>query len=84
MDVFEHHDGVGAGWNRSTGHDLPGSAFGKRPGWSVAGTGGSNQIERSMRGGFGGAAGESVAGGAGERRLIAIGAERLGEHTACG
>jgi hypothetical protein len=37
-----------------------------------------------MRGGFRSSAGEAVAGGTRERRLVAVGAERLGEDAAEG
>ena len=37
-----------------------------------------------MRGGLGGTAGEAVAGGTRERRLVAVSAERLGEDAAEG
>jgi hypothetical protein len=72
--MFEHHNRIGAGWNRSAGHDLPGCAFKQGASWSLAGMGGASQLERRMRGGFSGAASEAVTRGAGERRLIAIGA----------
>ena len=54
----------------------------QRARWRIAGAGGAGDGERPMRGSFRGAAGEAVARGAGEGRLVAVGVERLGEHAA--
>jgi len=57
---------------------------GSGAGGSLTGSGCASDGQRLVNGGFGGAAGVTIASGAGEGRLIAIGGERLREDAAWG
>ena len=79
LNVFEHDDGVGAARNGRAGHDFPDCAARQRPRGRIACAGCAGDRQRPMRGGFRGAARESVARGAGEGGLVGVGAEGFGE-----
>ena len=82
FDVLQHDDGIGAFRNRSAGHDLPGCAGGERSRWGFSGSRGTNKGEFAVRRSLGSPACVTIARGAGEWRLVAIGNEWLREDPA--
>jgi hypothetical protein len=83
--VFDHEDGVGAGRDGSSGHDLDGLVGGKSgAGPELAGAELADDFEVGFRVPIGGAEGEAVAGGAVEGGLVAIREERGGEDAGLG
>ena len=82
--MLQHDDAVGSGGDRCAGHDFPGFALGQRADRDFTGVRGARDGERDARGGLSGAARVSVAGGAGERRLIIVSGNGSAEDTAGG
>ncbi len=81
-DVFDHDDAVRAIWNWCSGHDLDGfSAF---DGAIEASACADLTDDANAAGHIGGAHGESIASGAIERGVIAIGAEVLSQYAPVG
>ena len=76
LHVLHHDHAISASGYRSASHDLNRLAGLDRPFSSLAGADQSNDLKRQVGSKVGGAAGESIAGGAGKRRLIPVGKNR--------
>ena len=82
--MLKHDDAVGSSRDRSAGHDLPCSGGWQGAGGRFARMCCTSDGQGDVRGGFGGAARVSIASGAGEGRLIVIGAKRRSKNAAGG
>ena len=81
-DVLDHHHGVGAVRQRSAGHDLDRLPGPTAPAKLLAGAHFADHAQLARQ--IGGAHRESVAHRARQRRIIAIGEDRLGQHASRG
>ena len=81
-DVLHHDDRVGSARNRRARHDFEGFAAANFGRGDAAGAHFSHDAQGSRR--IRGADGKAIAHGAGERRIVAIGAGIPGEHTSGG
>jgi hypothetical protein len=82
--MLNHHDRVGTWRDWRSGHNLPSVSLGKRSGWSIAGAGCARKFQKFVLRGFRCSAGETVACGAREGRLVAVGVKRLGKDASNG
>jgi len=78
--VLDHDDGVGAGRERSAGHD--GGALASANGWQLVSDAGTDLAQQfQLCRAIGGADGVAVAGGAREGRKVAVGEDFFGEDS---
>ena len=82
LNMLQHHHRVGAGGNRSPGHDLPRRARPQRTGGRIAGTRSAPHREGLVPRSLSCPAGKAIPSGTGKRGLIAIGDQRAGQDTA--